>query len=162
MIDESVFRAWAEIDDAGTAGNPWGITAVWWRNETGGTIAEAVDRAIVAAMQISGDMRPLAALLYLGHAPGANVLRLVAKMIAPELIGPRNAYSIKTKRNDGKAGRARAFEDIVRDACIDGVIAKRQAIDGTKYDAAIAELAPALGMSVEAVRKAQSRGRHGN
>ncbi len=161
MIDEAVFRKWAEIDDSDKPGNYWGVAACLWRNETGAAADEAIDRVVVASISKSGDLRPLAALLYLGRAPSANVLRMVAKMIAPELAGPRIDYVIETKRADGRPGRARTLEAVVQDAGVAGLI-DAQTAGGVKYDAAISELAADLGMSDHAVRKAQSRGRHGN
>jgi hypothetical protein len=158
MIDEEVYRRWAEIDESGVPGNPWGIAAQKWLNETGKSAAEAVDRAILGSLRVSGDMRPLAALFYLGEAPSKNVLRYVAKMVAPELAGPPVAYTVETRRIDGGPGRPREFEAIVRDEQIRERVAERLAA-GKPYKAAVSEVAEMLEMKVDAVKKIAPQGR---
>ena len=46
-MDDKSFRLWAEIDESGTPGNPWGILAYECHHGTGTPIGDCVDLVIV-------------------------------------------------------------------------------------------------------------------
>ena len=168
MVTEQVFREWAEIDDAGSSGNYWGIAACAFRAKKGGSGADAIDRVILLAIRLDGDLRPLAALFNLGCGPSPRVLRHLAKMIDPDLIGAPISHTLQTRRASGIGGRARGLEAIIRDQ----LIARR--IDGRgpslKYESAVNDLVDSINatlspgdskVSFEGIRRSAKRGRRG-
>jgi hypothetical protein len=158
LIDESVFRAWAEIDESGRPGNPWGIEAKNLREGAGVPAAEAIDRVVLHALT-KGDLTPLCALFAQGVAPGPHVLRYLSRMIEPKLGGIRHVnYQIETKRIDGESGRPREFWMDVRDRGIRERVAERLTA-GKPYKAAVSEVAEMLRTKVDVIKKVAPQGR---
>ena len=57
-MDDKSFHLWAEIDEAGKAGNPWGIMALEFHQVTEKPIEECVDNVIVHYLRLYGQ-RPV-------------------------------------------------------------------------------------------------------
>lgn len=168
MITEQVFREWAEIDDAGCSGNYWGTAACEFLAKKGGSGADAIDRVILLAIRLGGDLKPLAALFNLGCAPSPRVLRHLAKMIAPDLIGAPISHTLQTRRASAIGGRARSLEAIIRDELIARRIDGRG--PGVKYESAVADLVDNINATLspeyskvtfEGIRRSAKRGRRG-
>jgi hypothetical protein len=159
MIDEEIYRRWAEIDEAGTAGKPWGIEAEILREVAGVSAAEAVN-ALVLRTLAKGDLTPLCALFAQGVAPGPHVLRYLSRMIEPALGGIRHVnFRIETKSIDGAPGRPREYWMEVRDERIRALVREGLA-KGKPYKAVVAEVAEieGLGVTVHAVKKIAPQG----
>lgn len=158
VIDESVFRAWAGIDDAGTSGSYWGVEARNLREDAGVSAAEAVDAVVLHALA-RGDLTPLCALFAQGVAPGSHALRYLSRMIEPSLGGIRHVnYQLEARRIDGESGRPREYWMEIRDRIIRERVAQRKAA-GKRYKAAVSEVAEMHGMKVDAVKKIAPLGR---
>ncbi len=104
MMDEEIFRRWAEIDETSVPGNPWGIMADIYHQETKAPIGKCVDVVVLHYLRF-GNVQPLTSLLALGIAPGPNVLKCLAMMLEPvEGTEARLPYSLVPKRRDGAPG----------------------------------------------------------
>ncbi len=139
------FARWAELDADGVPGNWWGAFASL-RCHAGVEPAAAVEQVLQAALVLDGDLRPLAALLALGEAPSPRVCRILAAMIAPEVVpeGQRAPpFALAAKRRSGSGGRHRTLETMMRDAGARDY-ARRLRSGGADYKQAVAEVADLL------------------
>ncbi len=114
-MDDKSFRLWAEIDEAGTPGNPWGILACEYHHGTGTPIGDCVDLVVVHYLRL-GDVDPLTAILELGLAPGSKALRVLAQMLEPSTgTEVQVPYRLDVKRRSGDAGDLSDPSTAVRD-----------------------------------------------
>ena len=117
-MDDESFRLWAEIDEAGTPGNPWGLLAYEYHHGTGSPISDCVDRLVVHYLR-SGIVHPLTALLELGLAPSPKVLKFLAQMLEPSTGTEEQVpYQLDVKRRSGHAGDISDPSTAVRDSLI--------------------------------------------
>jgi len=104
-MDEDTFRQWADMDEAGDPGNPWGILADKCHRETNTPIERCIDVVVLHYLR-SGQLGPLTSLFELGAAPGPSVLKCLAVMLEPvEGTEVQLPYSFELKRRDGKPGK---------------------------------------------------------
>jgi hypothetical protein len=144
-VTPETFARWAELDADGAPGNWWGAFATVLCRE-GVDPAAAVEQVLQAALVRDGDLRPLAALLALGEAPPPRVCRLLAAMIAPEIVpeGQRvPPFALLAKRRSGSGGRHRTLETMMRDAGARDY-ARALRAGGADYKSVVAEIADLL------------------
>ncbi len=142
----ATFALWAEFDADGAPGTWWGAAATVLCRERGEPTVAAVEQVLQAALILDGDLRPLAALLALGEPPPPRVSRLLAAMIAPEIVpeGQRAPpFALLAKRRSGSGGRHRTLETRMRDAGAHDY-ARRLRAGGADYKAVVAEIADLL------------------
>ena len=114
-MDDKSFRLWAETDEAGTPGNPWGILACEYHHGTGSPIGDCVDLVIVHYLR-SGVVHPLTAIFELGLAPSPRVLKFLARMLEPSIgTEEKVPYQLDVKRRSGNAGDVSDPSTAVRD-----------------------------------------------
>ncbi len=114
-MDDKSFRLWAEIDESGTPGNPWGIMAWEFHHETGKLIGDCVDNVIVHYLQL-GKVHPLTAIFELGLTPSPKVSQFLAQMLEPSTGTEKQVpYKFDVKRRSGKAGEFSDPSTAIRD-----------------------------------------------
>jgi hypothetical protein len=161
-VTPETFARWAELDADGVPGTWWGAAATVLC-QAGAPPAAAVEQVLQAALVLDGDLRPLAALLALGEAPSPRVCRILAAMIAPEVVpeGQRvPPFALLAKRLSGSGGRHRTLETRMRDAGVRDY-ARRLRAGGADDKAVVAEIAallnehktPARSIGDDALRK---------
>ncbi len=117
-MDDKSFRLWAEIDETGRPGNPWGILARDYHRGTGSPIGDCVDLVIVYYLR-SGVVHPLTAIFELGLSPGPRVLKFLVQMLEPSTgTEEKVPYQLDVKRRSGNAGAVSDPTIAVRDRLI--------------------------------------------
>jgi len=103
-MDDKSFHLWAENDETGTPGNPWGIMAWEFHQVTGNLIGDCVDNVIVHYLRL-GKVHPLTAIFELGLTPSPKVSKFLAEMLDPSTSTEEQVpYKFDIKRRSGKAG----------------------------------------------------------
>ena len=143
-------------------GHPWDKeSTVWgheadWRSKEEGDSFEKWRDIVIADYLHNGDLRPLAALLVTGKAPGPGVLRYLAGMMgAPssnKLLNLPFEMIIK-----GRKGRKKKDRELKwRDFLLNKQVEKRIKTDEF-YDPAILDVAALTGLGEQIVRDAYDK-----
>ena len=113
---------------------------------------EAADRTIIEWL-MSGDLRPLASMLFERRTPGQLVLTLLALMMLDQDVEGVAPYRLKAVPR--KAGRPKQPENFVRDLVIHNLVDRRiKELGPGTYDASIKDVAERAGLSERLVRNA--------
>lgn len=113
---------------------------------------EAADRTIIEWL-MSGDLRPLASMLFERRTPGQSVLTFLALMMLDQDVEGVAPYRLKAVPR--KAGRPKQPENFVRDLVIHNLVDRRiKELGPGTYDASIKDVAERAGLSERLVRNA--------
>lgn len=134
---------------------PWDFEAKLLTLLSGMSSDEASDKTIINWL-MSGDLRPLAAMLLERRIPGQLVLTYLALMMLDQDVEGLVPYRLKAVPR--KAGRPKQPENFVRDLVIRTLVDKQiKELGPGTYEASIKDVAERTGHSERVVRNAYDR-----
>src|SRR5262245_52637616 len=131
---------------------PWDLEAKLLALLSGMSSDEASDRTIIYWL-MSGDLRPLASILFERRIPGQLVLTYLALMMLDQDVEGLAPYRLKLVPR--KAGRPKQPENFVRDLVLSRLVKKRiKELGPGNYDASIKDVAKRIRHSERLVQNA--------